>query len=218
MPVSRILIYISQKNYLEKCLFGVWIHNLMPLPCWIWTVATSDAASSKSDVRGTTSVFDSTSFCRTGIFCRLLFGGYPRLFTQFHHNKTHVIIWILQIKPPTHLSNEILTHTYIRIQTGCNLRLQHLQTLILLRVVYGHLVVHKSRHELCRCVKMEFSENRVVSWNNLNHPLLDVCLPISKVLDFGVHESSEWSLTLIAIKACPWSTLLLLLLYTHPSW
>ena len=127
---------------------------------------------------------------------------------MFHHNKTHVIIWILHLNPPTHMKNEILAYTYKRIQTGSNLLLQHLQPLILFRVVDGHLVVHKSWHELCLRVKSEFNGNRVEPQNNPNLQLLDVWLVISMVLDFRVHESFEWSLVLIAIEAFPRSTLL----------
>ena len=52
-------------------------------------------------------------------------------------------------------------HTYIGIQTGCHLLLQHLQPLILFGVIDGHLVVHKSCHELCLYVKSEVNGNRV---------------------------------------------------------
>ena len=100
-------------------------------------------------------------------------------------------------------------------QSRCNLLLQHLQPFILFGVVDGHLVVHKSWHELCLRVKSEFNGNRVEPQNNPNLQLLDVWLVISMVLDFRVHESFEWSLELIAIEACPRCTLLL---YPHPSW
>ena len=43
-----------------------------------------------------------------------------------------------------------------------------------LGVVGGHLVVHKSRHELCLRVKSEFNGNKVVPQDNLTLQLSDV--------------------------------------------
>ena len=100
LKAGSLQILNPQIKYLANYLSSVKVHDLMALAFPIFTVATFSVVSLESDVNGTTSVFDSTSFhfnlggvdtshwmgfapwCISGHTTP--FGGYPHLFTLFH--------------------------------------------------------------------------------------------------------------------------------------
>ena len=174
----------AQIKYLSNCLFGVWIHDLMSFSYPILTVATPGATSSEYDVHWTASVTGSTFFRLTWILGCLCLGGVVSLdgwwnvyvlvdtppssrdvpgFLHYNTSKRHRL-WPKQKDFMSQTKKTWKVHTYTRIQSGCNLLLQHLHSFFLFQVVDGHLLLNKFGHEICLSVALDF--NRKWSWTS----------------------------------------------------